>query len=195
MPERRAAVLLADDELLGDVDETAGEVAGVGGPQGGVDEALAGARRGDEVLEHRQALTEVRLDRAGDHVAAGVGHQAAHAGDLADLHHVPAGARAHHHLDGVELLGLEASLHRRPAPVGGLGPDLDLLLPALAVGDDAPAELGLDLLRFLLVAVEDLLLLRRGLDVLDRDGEARLGGVAVAEVLDAVERLGHLGLR
>ena len=115
-PSVGAAVVLADDQLLGDVDETTGQVARVGGPQGGVDEALAGARRGDEVLEHLEALTEVRLDRAGDHVAAGVGHQAAHAGDLADLHHVPAGTRADHHVDGVELLGLEARPPSPPAP-------------------------------------------------------------------------------
>src|SRR4029078_10420087 len=90
--QRGAAVFAADDELLGDVDQTPGEVARVGRPQRGVDEALAGARRGDEVLQHRQTLTEVRLDGAGDHVTARVGHQATHAGDLPDLHHVPSGA-------------------------------------------------------------------------------------------------------
>ena len=113
------AVLLAHDQLLGDVDQTTGQVAGVGGPQRGVDEALAGARRGDEVLEHRQALTEVGLDRPGDHVAPGVGHEAAHAGDLADLHHVPAGTRAHHHVDGVELVLLQLALHRVTHLFGG----------------------------------------------------------------------------
>ena len=48
-----------DDELLGDVDETTGQVAGVGGPQRGVDQTLAGTVGGDEVLEHGQAFTEV----------------------------------------------------------------------------------------------------------------------------------------
>ena len=189
-----AAVVLADDQLLGHVDQTPGEVAGVGGPQGGVDQALAGAGRGDEVLEHRQALTEVRLDRPGDHVATGVGHQAAHAGDLADLHHVPSGTGADHHLDGVELLGLERLLHVLADLVGGRGPDLDLLLAPLAVGDDALAELVLDLLGPLLVLLEDAGLLGRRLDVVDRDGEAGLGGEPEAEVLDVVEAAGHDGL-
>ena len=157
--EARAAVVLADDQLLGDVDEAPGEVAGVGGAQGGVDEALAGARRLDEVLQHRQALAEVRLDRPGDHVATGVGHEAAHAGDLADLHHVPAGARAHHHVDGVELLGAQRLLHGVTDLLGGLGPDAHLLLAALTVGDDAPPELRLDLVGLLLELVEDRLLL------------------------------------
>ena len=98
-PRVGAAVVLADDELLGDVDETPGQVARVGGAQGGVGQTLAGAVGGDEVLEHRQALTEVGLDRAGDDLAPRVGDQAAHAGDLADLHDVAAGAGADHHVD------------------------------------------------------------------------------------------------
>ena len=183
-----AAVVLADDQLLGDVDEPAGEVAGVGGAQGGVDEALTGAGRGDEVLEHRQALTEVGLDRPGDHVASGVGHQAAHAGDLADLHHVPAGARAHHHVDGVELLLLEDLLHRGADLVGGGRPDLHFLLAPLAVGDDALAELAARPSRLPSRAGRGspLLGLRR-LHVVDRDRETRPGRELEAEVLDAVE--------
>ena len=59
MPRRGAAVDLADDQLLGHVDQPAGQVAGVGGAQGGVGQALAGPVGGDEVLEDRQALTEV----------------------------------------------------------------------------------------------------------------------------------------
>ena len=49
----RAAVELGDDGVLRDVDETAGEVAGVRGLERGVGETLAGAVRRDEVLEHR----------------------------------------------------------------------------------------------------------------------------------------------
>jgi hypothetical protein len=70
-----AAVLLADDDVLRDVDETPGEVAGVGRPQRGVGQTLPGAVRRDEVLEHGQALAEVRLDRPRDDLALGVGDQ------------------------------------------------------------------------------------------------------------------------
>ena len=179
-------IFLVDDELLGHVDQTTGQVAGVGGPQGGVDQTLAGARGGDEVLQHRQPLPEVRLDRAGDHVATRVGHQATHARDLADLHHVSSGTRADHHVDRVELLALEAFLHPVGHLFGGFGPDLDLHLTALTIGDDAATELLLDLVGLLLVTVEDLALLRRGRHVVDRDREARLHGVLEAHVLDGV---------
>ena len=58
-----------DDDVLRHVDEPAGQVAGVRGLEGGVGQTLAGAVRGDEVLEHRQAFAEVRGDRALDDFA------------------------------------------------------------------------------------------------------------------------------
>ena len=164
-----AAVDLADDQLLGDVDEAPGQVAGVGGAQRGVGEALTGAVGRDEVLEHRQALTEGGHDRPGDHLAAGVGDEALHAGDLADLLRVTSSAGVHHHVERVEGDRGERLLHGPPDLGVRRGPDLDLLLAPLVVGDDAPLELGLGLLGFLLVAVEDLPLVRRRLHVVDGD--------------------------
>ena len=76
----------ADDHVLRHVHQAARQVAGVRGPQRGVGHALPGAVRGDEELQHGQALVEVRLDRQVlDEVAERVGHQAAHAGELGDL--------------------------------------------------------------------------------------------------------------
>jgi hypothetical protein len=39
----------------------------------------------DEVLQHRETLAEVRGDRRLDDLAGGLGHEAAHGGELADL--------------------------------------------------------------------------------------------------------------
>ncbi len=44
------------------VDQTAGQVTGVGGTQSRIGQALTGASGGDEVFQHGQALTEVCLD-------------------------------------------------------------------------------------------------------------------------------------
>jgi hypothetical protein len=79
------AVLLADDDVLRDVDEAAREVSGVGGVGGRVDQALAGAVGRDEVLERLEALAEVGLDGQVDRVAGHVGHEAAHACELTEL--------------------------------------------------------------------------------------------------------------
>ncbi len=80
-----AAIGFADDELLGHVDKPARQVPGVRRTKRRVCEALAGAVGGDEVLQHRQPLAERGLDRPGDHLAARVGHEPLHAGDLTDL--------------------------------------------------------------------------------------------------------------
>src|SRR6185503_9549179 len=58
----RAAVVLGNDHVLGDVDETACEIAGVGRLERRVRETLAGAVRRDEVLENGQSFAEVRRD-------------------------------------------------------------------------------------------------------------------------------------
>lgn len=87
-----AAVVLGDDDVLHHVHEAAGQVTGVRRFEGGVREALTGAVRGGEVLEHRQAFTEARGDRGFDDFAGGLGHKAAHAGELAHLVGVASGA-------------------------------------------------------------------------------------------------------
>ena len=113
-----AAVGLADDHVLRDVDEAPGQVARVGRAERGVGEALAGAVGRDEVLEHRQALHEVGLDRALDDLALRVRHQAAHTGELADLLERSAGAGVGHHEHRVQLV--EVVLHRLGDLVGRL---------------------------------------------------------------------------
>ena len=186
----RVARDLAHDQLLRDVDESTGQVAGVGGTERGVGETLASTVRRDEVLEDRQAFTEVALDRARDDLTTRVGDETAHTGDLTHLHDVSSGARADHHVDGVELRRLQQVLHGLRHLVGGVGPDLDLLLTTLVVGDDAAVVLALDLGRLALELLEQTGLGRRRGDVGDRDGEPGAGRPLVPEGLHLVEAVG-----
>ena len=101
LPSSRAAVVLAGDDVLRDVDEAPGEVPGVRGAEGGVREALAGAVGADEVLEDRHALAEVAPHGDVDDPAGRVGHQAAHGAQLADVALVSAGPGVGHHPDRV----------------------------------------------------------------------------------------------
>ena len=107
--EDRAAILLGDRHVLRHVHQPARQVAGVGRLERRVGQTLAGAVRRDEVLEHRQPFTEVRLDRALDDLADAarqlllrLRHQAAHARQLADLVAATARAGVEHHEHGVE---------------------------------------------------------------------------------------------
>ena len=66
------------------------------------------------------------------------------------------------------------------------GPDIDDLVVALAVGDDAVVVLLLNLADLLLRAVEQMRLLRRNHHVLDGDRDSRVGRELEADVLQAV---------
>ena len=146
----RAAVDLVDDDVLRHVDETPRQVARVRRLQRGVGEALARAVRRDEVVEHREAFTEVRRDRRLDDLARRLGHQAAHARQLADLLLRAARARVGHDVDRVEVAArLVELLHLREHRVGDLLGDFrphgDDLVVALAVGDRPFEVLPFDL--------------------------------------------------
>ena len=138
--------------VLRHVHQTARQVAGVGRLQRGVREALAGAVRGDEVLEDRQPFAEVRDDRVLDQFARRAGeallrlrHQAAHAGQLAHLLLRTAGAGIDHHVERVEpvvrMLQRVEQLLRHPARRAG--PDVDDLVVPFALGDEAADILAL----------------------------------------------------
>src|SRR5437588_7191995 len=183
-PVGGAAVLLAHDHVLGHVGQPPGQVPGIGRPQGGVGESLARAVRGDEVLQHGQALGEVGLDRQVDDPAGGVGHQATHARQLAHLLDVAAGARAHHHPDRAELI--EALFGGLGDLVGGLGPDVDDLPVALVLGHHAAAVHPLDLFDLLLGPGQDVGLVGRRRQVERGDRDAGPRRVAEPDLLDLV---------
>src|SRR5437870_7965194 len=197
-PVHGSAVVLGDDGILRYIHQAPREVAGVGRLQRRVGETLAGSVRGDEVLQDGQALAEVRRDGGLDDLAGRLRHQAAHARQLADLLRGAAGAGVGHDEDRVEarlLLLLAVPLHRLRADLahhlaghllGDLRPDVDHLVVPLAVGDQSLEVLVLDLGHFLLRALQLLLLLGRVHHVLDGDGDARLGGVAVPEAAQPV---------
>ena len=144
----RPAVQLGDDHVLGHVHQPAREVAGVGGLERRVRQPLARAVGRDEVLEDRQPLAEVGGDGGLDDLARRLGHQAAHPGQLADLLAAAARAGVGHHEHRVELafvLPLDLLEHLVRDVLGHVGPDVDDLVVALALGDQAVLVLLLDL--------------------------------------------------
>jgi hypothetical protein len=80
-----AAIVFGDDDVLSDVDQTASEVAGVGRFKSRIGQTFTRAVSRDEVLQHVETFAEVRGDGGLDDFARGLGHEAAHAGELADL--------------------------------------------------------------------------------------------------------------
>ena len=184
-----ATVGLADDDVLRHVDQTPGEVARVGGTQGGIGQTLTGTVRVHEVLEHRQALAERGLDGLRDELAVRTRHQTLHARERSDLGHVARRARLDDRRDRVGVRVVR--LHGLADLVGGLLPELDEVALALLVGDLAQVELRLEARGLGVVGGEDLLLGRRHEHVGHGDGDTRAGGPVEAGVLELVHRLRH----
>ena len=141
-----AAIDLDDDAILRHVDQTAGEVARVRRLQRRIREALAGAVGGVEIFEDGEAFLEVRDDRRLDDLARGLGHQAAHAGELLDLRRRTTRTRMRHHVDGVHRLlatiflvldRLDLLHHLGGDPVTATRPGVDDLVVLLLLRDQA----------------------------------------------------------
>ncbi len=143
----RAAIHRDDDAILRDVNETARQITGVGRLQGGVGKTLTGTVGRVEVLVHGQAFLEVRNDRRFDDFARRLGHQTAHAAQLAHLVRRTTSTRVRHHVDRVHLLlaasdrieldGLDARHHFVGDLLGALAPSVDDLVVLLALSDQA----------------------------------------------------------
>jgi len=172
------------DHVLGDIDETSRQVAGVGRAQRRVGEALARAVRRDEVLEYGQA--SMKLDLIGRSMISPFG--------LAISPRIPASwriclndraRRSWHHVDRLSVS--EVVLHRLGNLLGRLGPLVGDRDVALLLRDQASVVLVLDLRDLGLVARQDLLLVGRDHNVVLGDRDAGLGRVLEAEVLEGVE--------
>ena len=112
-----AAVVRGDHDVLGHVGQLAGQVARVGRLQGRIGQTLAGTVGGAEVFQHGQPLAEIGLDGRLDDLARGLGHQTAHAGQLANLLDAAAGAGVGHQEDRVHVARVEAVRRcRSPTP-------------------------------------------------------------------------------
>ena len=194
-----SAVFHRDHDVLGDVGEFTGQVAGVGRLEGGVGETLPGSVRRGEVFEYREAFAEVGFDRRLDDPARGLGHKASHSGKLADLLDTTTGSRIGHQEHGVQVnlavpdVVTELLHHLGGDLFAGVRPVVENLVVPLLLGDD-PAMVKLCCLGdFLLGIGQDAFLGGRRLEVVGGEREARSGRFAEAKVFHRVEQVDRLG--
>ena len=191
-----AAIVLGYDAVLRHVDEAPGEITGVRGLERRVGKALARAVRRVEVFENRQPLLEVGDDRRLDDLAGRLGHEAAHAGELAHLLLGTARAGVRHHVDRVDRLlaarrlivlnGRDAVHHLLGDAVGAFRPGIDDLVVFLHLRDQAVIILLLVVENERLGVGDDLLLRLGDEHVVLAEGDAGLIGVMEAKAHDPV---------
>ena len=134
--------MLRDDDVLGHVGELAREITGVSRFEGRIGQTLACAVRAAEVLEHRQTFAEVGLDGRFDDLARRLGHQTAHAGQLANLLDAAARAGVRHeedrvHVSGGAIIALQLVHHFFGDDLARMRPGVKHLVVPLHVRDDA----------------------------------------------------------
>ena len=187
----RAAILVANNHVLRCIDQLTGHVPGVGSLERSIGKTLTGAVRRDEVLQNGQTLAEARKNRLFDNLTARLGHQTTQTGQLTDLCLVTSGARIHHQANRVVLLlalvGVQRLEHHRTDLIGTMGPDIDHLVVAFLVGDDALLVLLLDLTDLVKRLLDLLLLLSRNDHVVDTDRNTCTGRLLESDFFQLVE--------
>ena len=186
-----AAVLLTNDNVLRNVNESSCQITRVGGTERRISQTLTCATRGDEVFQNVKTLTVVGSDRHFDGSARGVRDKSAHTRKLLDLVHRTTGSRVSHHVDGV--VSVETLLQRLRHLVGSVLPDFLESLGALGTGEETALVLLVEVEYLVVGFLKDILLLFGYGSVADRNGDSRLGGVLEAQSLDVVEHLGGEG--
>ena len=132
------AVCLTDDQILGYVYQTSGQITRVGGTQSRIGQTLTGSMGRDEVLQYVQTFTEVGLNGKLDGVTGSIGHKASHSSQLLDLLIRTSGSGVSHHEDVVVLI--QASQQIVGQLIVRLLPGIDHLFITLLLGDKTAAE-------------------------------------------------------
>ncbi len=185
------AVFFLNNDFLGYVDKSSGQITRVGGTQSGIGQTLAGAMRAHEIFQNVQTFTEVGLDGQLDGTAGGIGHHAAHAGKLFDLLIGTTGAGIRHDTDVIVFA--KAFFQLRCQVIVSLIPDFNDFLVALFVRRQTEAVVHIDLVDRRLGFVQDLLLGSRHDHVGNGNRHGGSGRVLVADRFNPVKHLSGLG--
>ena len=183
-----AAVVAADDNILRNVYQTAGQVTGVRSTQRGICQTFTSASGGLEVLQDVQTFTVVGFDWDFDGFTGGICNQSSHTCQLTDLLHRASRTGICKHIDWVALTecGAQFLLNH----LGGVVPNLDNTVVTYIIRNQTTVVLTFNLCNLFIRLCNQLLFVLRNQCIADSDGQAALGGIFKALVFDAVQNLG-----
>ena len=107
---KRTAVFFVDNHIVRYVNQTTGQVSGIGRLQSGIGKTLTSTVSRDKVLQHGKTFLKVRKNRVLDNLTAfgtcllRFRHQTTHTGKLTNLLLRTTGSRIQHHVYGIESL-------------------------------------------------------------------------------------------
>ena len=188
-----------DSDVLSHVDEATGQISSICGLECSIGQTLPCTVGGDEVLHHRKALAEVRLNGRLDDLTDStrqlllrLSHEATHSGQLTHLVSVTTSSGGHHHVHRVEAVFrlLQVAYHGVRNIVVRVRPCIDDLVVTLTVGDKSARVSFLEACDLLVRFLQDVSLLHRHLKVSDTNADSTHGGVTESEVLQIVQEFG-----
>jgi len=193
---KRSTVVLVDRHVLRNVNQTTRQVTGIGRFQGRIGKTFTCTVRGNEVLEDRQTFLEVGDNRVLDDLASRtdqrflrLGHQTTHPTELTNLLFRTTSPGVGHHVDGVESVAVVLQCIEEDLGdlVVDVGPDIDDLVVALVLRNEAHGVVATCFFYFFLCAVDQTNLLVRDHDVGDRECQTSRRCILEPEVLDRIE--------
>ena len=139
-----AAVLLVDNHVVRDIDQTTRQITGVGRLQRSIRQTFSSTVGRDKVLQHRKTLLEVRQDRVLNDLRTlstallRLRHQTTHTRELTNLRLRTTGTGIHHHEDRVESVVVFLQLLNQNVRQLAVDvcPCIDNLVVTLVVGDE-----------------------------------------------------------
>ena len=186
-----AAVHFPDNNILGNIHQTSGQITGVSRTQSRVGQTFSGAVGGDKALQYIQSLAEIGLNGKLNSMSGGICHQTAHACQLFDLFIGTTSSGVSHHKDVVVLV--KAGQKVMGQLVVRSLPGLDHFLVPLLFRDQTSSKVLGDSVHRSLRIGNQLRLAGRNRHIRDGNGHGRSGRVLVTNGLNVVQSHRRLG--
>ena len=184
------AVFFTDNDILGNIDETTGQISRVGSPQCRIGQTFTGTMGRCEVIQYRQAFPEICLDGQVDDSARRVSHQATHTSNLTNLLFITTGTGVSHHEDGVERI--HVIHHDFRYVIRCFFPDgAGLTIPFIFRYKAAEIHFGYILYLFI-GGIEDVPFFSRNLNIRNSNGHTSLTGIMITDCLDIIQKFRRL---
>ena len=183
------AIILTDNYVLCNVNQTTSQVTGVSGTQCGIGQAFTSTMRRNEVFQNSQAFTEVRFDRTVNDTTGRIGHQTTHTGQLTNLLFVTAGTGVSHHGYRIELV--HGGFHQFIGNlIGCFVPQVNYLTITFVIAHQTTAEEAFNLINLMLCCFQNNFFFSRNLNIGGCDRNTGFTSIIVTHFLNNIQNLG-----
>ena len=189
-PARSFTIPAIDNHILGDIHQTARQIASIGRPQRRIRQALARAMRRNEKLQRIQALAEMTANRQFNDAPRRIGHQAAHPRQLGNRAEA-AFCRSRGRHNSNRPIRIKRILNPLLQMILGVFPFINRNLIALLFGHQAAAEVAVGAGHNVVSPLQNLVPLIRNRQITDGNGRAGNSGIVKAVVFDGINNVGR----